>query len=185
MGSIPYSPHQVSSLAHGVSKTPEIWTHWCTQMHLLQRRLQVCISVPSCKTTETMRKWSHFNSTEVKEPYLNSSCWSASWSIKIWSRSHLIRLHSLWKSNATYLFREKHFFRLHMYCSEGYRNLYSKRLIYKTGSDRGFVLIKRWLSVQLQILSVLCNLPDAAPLVWMVTEFKIFYKMPLVWGNTY
>lgn len=41
--------------------------------------------------------------------YLNSSCISATWSSKRLSRSHRIFLHSLWKSKATYLPKEKIF----------------------------------------------------------------------------
>lgn len=41
--------------------------------------------------------------------YLNSSCISATWSNKILSRSHLIFLHSLWKSKAMYLTKQKIF----------------------------------------------------------------------------
>lgn len=124
--------------------------------------------------------------SRTAEPYLNSSCCSASWSIKIWSRSHLIRLHSLWKSNATYLLRERSIFSDYVHTIVKVSKPHREGLIYKTGSDRGFFFsLEMASSKYLLILSVLCNLPKAAPVACMVTAFTFLYKMPPVWGSTH
>lgn len=66
-----------------------------------------CKSAGCCLLYTTPAFERHREITQLT--YLNSSCISATWSNKIPSRSHLIFLHSLWKSKATYLPKEKIF----------------------------------------------------------------------------
>lgn len=72
-----------------------------------------------------------------------------------------------------------------MYRSKAFRKPYRTKVMYKTGSDRGFVFLYNDFQQNYRFCQCSVIFFGAAPLGWMVTAFKFFCKMLLVWGSTH